>query len=74
VVEAMKRADSTDPARFAPEIFNVSFRGATGQVEFDAKGDRRDAAMTIFQVRDGRIVPVKLPRGAAAGARGPAAS
>jgi branched-chain amino acid transport system substrate-binding protein len=62
VVEAMKRADSTDPAKFAPELFNVSFKGATGTVEFDAKGDRRNAEMTIFTVRNGKIVPVAIAR------------
>ena len=61
-VEAMKRANSTDPAKFAPELFNVSFKGATGTVAFDAKGDRRDAEMTIFRVQGGRIVPVALVR------------
>jgi len=61
-VEAMKRANSTDPAKFAPELFNVSFKGATGNVAFDAKGDRRDADMTIFRVQGGRIVPVALVR------------
>ena len=62
VVHAMKRADSTDPAKFAPELFNVSFKGATGTVEFDAKGDRRNAEMTIFSVTKGKIVPVALVR------------
>jgi branched-chain amino acid transport system substrate-binding protein len=61
-VEAMKRADSTDPARFAPELFNVSFKGATGTVAFDARGDRRNAEMTIFVVRGGRITPVAIVR------------
>jgi len=61
-VEAMKRADSTDPAKFAPELFRVSFKGATGTVQFDAKGDRRNAEMTIFVVRDGRITPVAIVR------------
>jgi branched-chain amino acid transport system substrate-binding protein len=60
VVEAMKRADSTDPAKFAPELFNVSFKGATGTVAFDAKGDRKDAEMTIFTVQKGKIVPVAI--------------
>ncbi len=62
VVEAMKRADSTETAKFAPELFNVSFKGATGTVAFDAKGDRKDAEMTIFKVQGGRIVPVALAR------------
>ena len=60
VIEAMKRADSVDPAKFTPEIYNVSLQGATGKIEFDAKGDRRNADMTIFRMQGGRIVPVAV--------------
>jgi branched-chain amino acid transport system substrate-binding protein len=60
VIEAMKKANSTDPAKFAPEVFNVSFTGATGKVEFDAKGDRKDAEMTIFKLQGGKVVPVAI--------------
>jgi branched-chain amino acid transport system substrate-binding protein len=64
VVEAMKKADSTDPAKFGPEMYNVSFSGATGKVEFDAKGDRKDAEMTIFRMgKDGKIQPVSIVKG-----------
>jgi branched-chain amino acid transport system substrate-binding protein len=62
VVDAMKRADSTEPAKFTPELFNVSLKGATGQLEFDAKGDRKNAEMTIFTVQKGKIVPVAIVR------------
>ena len=60
VVEAMKKANSVDPTKFTPELFNVSFTGATGKVEFDAKGDRKDAEITIFLGRDGKIDPVSI--------------
>jgi branched-chain amino acid transport system substrate-binding protein len=60
MIEAMKKADSVDPAKFAPEIFKVSFTGATGKVEFDAKGDRKDAEMTIFKLKDGKVVPIAI--------------
>ncbi len=63
MIEAMKKANSTDPAKFAPEIFNVSFTGATGKVEFDAKGDRKDAEMTIFKLQGGKVVPVAIVKG-----------
>src|SRR5258708_9763841 len=63
VIEAMKRADSTDPAKFTPEIYNVSLAGATGKIAFDAKGDRKDAEMTIFRMRGGKIVPVAIVQG-----------
>jgi branched-chain amino acid transport system substrate-binding protein len=62
VIEAMRRADSTDPARFGPEIYNVSLQGATGPIAFDAKGDRKDAEMTIFRMQGGKIVPVAVVR------------
>jgi branched-chain amino acid transport system substrate-binding protein len=60
VIEAMKRADSTDPARFGPEMYNVTLQGATGTIAFDAKGDRKDAEMTIFRMQGGKIVPVAV--------------
>jgi branched-chain amino acid transport system substrate-binding protein len=64
MVEAMKLANSVDPAKFAPAVFKVSFQGATGKVEFDAKGDRKDAEMTIFRMgKDGKIAPVAIVKG-----------
>ena len=60
VIEAMKKANSADPAKFAPELFNVSFKGATGTVEFDQKGDRKNAEMTIFKLKDGKVQPVAI--------------
>ena len=63
VIEAMKRADSVDPAKFTPEMYNVSLAGATGKIEFDAKGDRKDAEMTIFRMKSGKIVPVAIVKG-----------
>ena len=62
-VEAMKKANSTDPAKFAPEIFNVSYKGATGTVEFDQKGDRKDAEITIFKLEGGKINPIAIVKG-----------
>ena len=66
VIEAMKRADSTDPAKFVPEMYRVALVGATGKIEFDAKGDRKDAEMTIFRMKGGKIVPVAIVKGGVA--------
>ena len=63
IIEAMKKANSTDPAKFSPEMFKVSFTGATGTVAFDAKGDRKDAEMTIFKLQGGKVVPVSIVKG-----------
>ena len=66
VVEAIKKSGSVDPAKFGPEIFNVSFAGATGKVEFDAKGDRKDAEITIFEGKGGAIQPISIVKGGVA--------
>jgi branched-chain amino acid transport system substrate-binding protein len=60
VVEAMKLANSADPAKFGPKIFDVKFTGSTGNVEFDAKGDRKDAEITIFLGKEGAIQPISI--------------
>jgi branched-chain amino acid transport system substrate-binding protein len=71
VIEAMKRADSTEPARFVPEMYRVAFTGATGPIAFDAKGDRKDAEMTIFRMKAGQIVPVAIVKGGVSTPFGP---
>lgn len=72
VVEAIKKSNSVDPAKFGPEMFNVSFSGATGKVEFDAKGDRKDAEITIFKMKDSKLVPVSVVKAGVATAYGAA--
>jgi len=60
LVAAMQKADSTDPAKYLPELAKISYDGATGHIEFDSKGDRKDAEMTIFQLKGGNVVPVAI--------------
>jgi len=38
----------------------ISYDGATGHIEFDDKGDRKDAEMTIFQMKGGKVEPVAI--------------
>ena len=58
MIAAMQKADSTDPAKFVPEISKIKYNGATGVIEFDEKGDRKNAEITIFTLKDGKVVPV----------------
>ena len=60
LIAAMQKADSTDPAKYLPMVASGSFDGATGHIEFDAKGDRKDAEMTIFQMKNGIVEPVAI--------------
>ena len=60
LIEAMKKADSADPAKYLPELAKISYKGATGQISFDSKGDRKDAEMTIFTMTGGKLAPVAI--------------
>jgi len=59
----MKKADSPDPAKYLPELARITYKGATGEISFDAKGDRKDAEMTIFTLQGGKIVPLAVIKG-----------
>ncbi|HLW12906.1 MAG TPA: branched-chain amino acid ABC transporter substrate-binding protein [Casimicrobiaceae bacterium] len=60
LIAAMQKADSADPAKYLPELHKISYDGATGHVEFDDKGDRKDAEITIFQMKNGKVDPVAI--------------
>ena len=63
LIEAMKKADSADPAKYLPELQKISYTGATGPISFDDKGDRKDAEITIFAMKGGKLVPTAVYKG-----------
>ena len=64
LIEAMKKADSADPQKYLPELQKLSgFTGATGPIAFDDKGDRKDAEITIFVMKGGKIEPTAVVKG-----------
>ncbi len=54
LVEAMKRAGSTDPAKFLPEVGKTDYQGIIGPIAFDAKGDLKNGPVTVYVVKDGK--------------------
>ena len=54
MVEAMKRADSAEPAKYLPELARVRFTGVTGEIGFDDKGDVLGGAITLYRVKGGK--------------------
>src|SRR3954467_10133466 len=60
LIEAMKKANSSDPKSYLPELQKISFSGSTGTIEFDDKGDRKNAEMTIFTMKGGKIEPIAV--------------
>ncbi len=63
MIAAMQKADSTDPAKYLPELQKISYNGATGKIEFDEKGDRKNAEITIFTLKDGKVEPIAVVQG-----------
>lgn len=59
LINAMKAANSADPKKYLPEIYKLNFKGVTGPIAFDNKGDLRSAAVTIFQVKNGKFEPLE---------------
>jgi branched-chain amino acid transport system substrate-binding protein len=63
LIAAMQKANSAEPAKYLPELQKIAFTGATGPIAFDAKGDRKDAEMTIFTMKGGKIEPIAVIKG-----------
>ena len=53
MVEAMKRANSTEPAKYLAEMPKTDYQGVTGHIRFDSKGDISGGAVTVYQVKNG---------------------
>jgi branched-chain amino acid transport system substrate-binding protein len=60
---AMQAAQTTAPAGFLPALAKARHDGITGSIAFDARGDLRDAAMTLFTYRQGKKVKLQVVRG-----------
>jgi len=58
MLEAMKLADSTDPSKYLPALQKVSFNGITGPISFDAKGDSKEGAVTLYNFQGGSWKPL----------------
>ncbi|AXK40286.1 branched-chain amino acid ABC transporter substrate-binding protein [Crenobacter cavernae] len=54
LVDAMKRAQSTDPKAFLPEVGKTDYNGVTGRIQFDDKGDIKNGAVTVYQAKAGK--------------------
>ena len=63
LIAAMTKANSADPAKYLPELASISHAGATGKIKFDEKGDRKDAEITIFTMKGGKIEPTAVLQG-----------
>ena len=54
MVAAMVKAGSAEPAKYLPVLAKTEgFKGVTGTISFDAKGDVKNGALTLFTYKGG---------------------
>jgi branched-chain amino acid transport system substrate-binding protein len=53
MVTAMQKANSTAPAKYLPELAKISYKGITGTIAFDPKGDIKDGTLTLYTFKAG---------------------
>ncbi len=53
LVDAMRRANSADPAKVVAELPKTDLQGVTGHIRFDKKGDITGGSVTLYQVKNG---------------------
>ncbi|SOZ35892.1 branched-chain amino acid ABC transporter substrate-binding protein [Cupriavidus neocaledonicus] len=52
VVDAMKRANSTEPAAILAEMPKTNYKGVIGNIAFDEKGDMKEGTITLYEYKD----------------------
>lgn len=58
MVAAMQRAGSAEPAKYLAELPKTNHQGVTAQITFDEKGDVKNGAITLYQVKGGKWAPL----------------
>jgi branched-chain amino acid transport system substrate-binding protein len=63
MVAAMVKAGSAEPAKYLPVLAKTAdFHGVTGDIAFDAKGDIKNGALTLFTYKGGKREEMKVVR------------
>ena len=55
IVDAIRRAGSLDRAAITAAVATTNYDGLTGHIAFDAKGDLKNGAITVYKVQDGKL-------------------
>jgi branched-chain amino acid transport system substrate-binding protein len=54
MVAAMQQAGSPEPGKYLPALAKIRYKGVTGTVAFDARGDVQDGVLTIYTFKGGK--------------------
>ena len=59
---AMVNAGSADPAKYLPALKSITYKGVTGDIAFDEKGDIKNGALTLFTYKGGERSQIAVVR------------
>jgi branched-chain amino acid transport system substrate-binding protein len=59
LVDAMKRANSTDPKKYIPFLQKTNYKGVTANIVFEPNGELKNAATTLYTYKDGKKAAVQ---------------
>lgn len=63
MVAAMEKAGSSDPAKYLPVLAKTTgYKGVTGNISFDEKGDVKNGALTMFTYKGGNREQIAVVR------------
>ena len=63
MVAAMVKADSADPAKYLPVLAaTADYKGVTGNISFDEKGDIKNGALTLMTYKGGKRAELAVIR------------
>jgi branched-chain amino acid transport system substrate-binding protein len=54
IVDAMKRAKSTDPVKIVAAMPATDYKGVIGETTFDSKGDLKHGVISLYGYKDGK--------------------
>jgi branched-chain amino acid transport system substrate-binding protein len=54
MAEAMQKAGSAEPDKYLPVLAKINYKGVTGPIAFDAKGDIKDGTLTMYTYKGGK--------------------
>jgi branched-chain amino acid transport system substrate-binding protein len=58
LVDAMVRAGSADPKVYTVKLFDANYQGVTAKIGFEADGELKNPAMTLYNYKDGKKIPL----------------
>ncbi|MEJ7932038.1 branched-chain amino acid ABC transporter substrate-binding protein [Ramlibacter sp. AN1015] len=58
LVDAMKRANSTNPKDYTKELVKTNMKGVTATIAFEPNGELKNPATTLYNYKEGKKTPI----------------